>query len=36
MCESRRARPGHLYQHCAAIGGPDKPGHDAFIMTRLS
>jgi G3E family GTPase len=22
------ARPGHLYQRSAAIGGPDKPGHD--------
>jgi hypothetical protein len=22
------ACPGHLYQHPAAIGGPDKPGHD--------
>nr|WP_294546686.1 error-prone DNA polymerase [uncultured Rhodopila sp.] len=22
------ACPGHLYQHGAAIGGPDKPGHD--------
>jgi hypothetical protein len=30
LCPLRHgpACPGHLFQHLAATGGPDKPGHD--------
>jgi hypothetical protein len=27
------ACPGHLYQHPAAIGGPEKPGHDGVAVS---
>ena len=29
------ACPGHLFQHPAAIGGPDKPRHDDWGFARL-
>jgi hypothetical protein len=27
------ACPGHLYQHPAATGGPDEPGHDGLVSS---